>query len=148
VIQPVHDISVPEKSSPEIDIDIGQTGGIHDGFNVVGVICENDFTAPVRWIVTTATEGIYDGWGRVSAIGFSGDDADICLGVMGHRMPEQDTQCRKIEKTVKHDHRGRYEGDFQFCIDSFYMIPATYSARSRVESKMEGGGSLNLEYLE
>jgi len=70
VVEPVIDIGVPQKSAMDLDVDVGQAGGVHDAADIVGlVLLEDDFAAVLSGLMTTGTESLYNGMRAVIRTG-------------------------------------------------------------------------------
>jgi len=62
VVEPVWDVGVPQEGAVDVDVYIGQAGGVHDTANIVClVLLEDDSAAVLAGLMTTSTEGLFNG---------------------------------------------------------------------------------------
>jgi hypothetical protein len=62
VVEPVRYIRIPKQKTIEIDIDILQTGSVHNTVYVVGLVSKHDFSVRGLFIVAAFSESLDDGW--------------------------------------------------------------------------------------
>ena len=54
----------------DLDVDVGQAGGVHDAADIVGLILlEDDFAAVLSSLVTTGAECLYNGMRAIIGTG-------------------------------------------------------------------------------
>ena len=70
VVEPVVDVSVPEKGAVDFNVDVGQASGVHDAADIVSlVLLEDDFAAILSSLMTAGAEGLHNGMRAVIGTG-------------------------------------------------------------------------------
>lgn len=70
VVEPVVDVSVPEKGAVDFNVDVGQASGVHDAADIVSlVLLKDDFAAIFSSLMTAGTEGLHNGMRAVIGTG-------------------------------------------------------------------------------
>ena len=66
MVEPIRNVGIPEKGALKVNVDVLETGCVHNTLNVIGLVSEDDLSSAWALIVTALTEGLNDCWGRIT----------------------------------------------------------------------------------